>query len=372
MHRNSVFMIAILTVVLALPGCGRNAAPPVEDPFPERMELTITDSIGIEMGDSVYVFGAIIDVCHGPAGEILVLDQMICAVRVYDSEGDYITQIGRSGDGPGELRLPLSIACLEDGRIFVNDPMKNSFISYDSSYSYLENITDWSNGPPMDPAGLDGSNYSGMRIGFEVNDTNFEIIRLLGRFSDSTEPDIVYLEDRVTASPEDFSGMLSAMIFAFVHTGDDEGRFFYSPMSSEIYEVFAFDADGGDLFHISQDVPRTEKTPIEIEDEKIYIESWVTRMGASGVVIDWQPDPYRYMIKMLGVDSHDRLWVQRGTDLAPLFDVYDMHGEHLFSAQLPVESRSWKFHIDRYGILAWEEDPVSGFQKLYMIDTPDM
>lgn len=372
MRYNSVFLIAAQTVVLCLSGCGQDAAQTVEDPFPDRIELTVADSIGIEMGDSVYVFGSIIDVCHGPAGEILVLDQIICAVRVYDSEGNYVTQIGRSGDGPGELRLPLSIACLEDGRIFVNDPMKNSLISYDSSYAYIENITDWSNGPPMDPAGLDGSSYSGMRIGFEVNDTNFEIIRLLGSFSDSTEPDIVYLEDRTAASPGDFSGMLSAMLFAFAHTGDDTGRFFYSPISSEVYEVFAFDADGGSLFHIIQDIPGAEKTLSEIEDEKIYINSWVTRMGTSGVVIDWQPDPYRYMIKMLGVDSNDRLWVQRGTELAPLFDVYDMLGEHLFSAQLPIESRSWKFHIDRYGILAWEEDPVSGFQKLYMIDTPDI
>ncbi len=158
----------------------------------------------------------------------------------------------------------------------------------------------------MDPSGLDGSSYSGMRLGFEAGDTGFEIIRQLGRFSNSTEPDVVYLEDRVMTTPADFTGMVSAMLFAFIHTGDSRGRFFYSPLSSEMYEVFAFDAAGNELFQIHQDIPRVEKTDSEIEDEKIFINSWVSRMGASGVVINWQPDLYRYMIKSLGVDGQDR------------------------------------------------------------------
>jgi hypothetical protein len=56
-----------------------------------------------------------------------------------------------------------------------------------------------------------------------------------------------------------------------------------------------------------------------------------------------------------------------------VFDVYDMaSGEHLFSAVLPRESASWKFYIDGYGMLAWEEDPPSGYQKLYIIDLPEI
>ena len=81
-------------------------------------------------------------------------------------------------------------------------------------------------------------------------------------------------------------------------------------------------------------------------------------------------DPYRTFIRALGVDDSEHLWVVRGTELEPVFDVYDMSGAHLFTARLPVESGSWKFHIDRFGILGWEEDPEEGFQKLYVIDFP--
>jgi len=108
-----------------------------------------------------------------------------------------------------------------------------------------------------------------------------------------------------------------------------------------------------------------------MEDEILYIESWANRIGMQGVVIEWEPDPYRTFIKAIGIDGDERLWVARGTELEPVFDVYDMSGSHLSSAQLPIESSSWKFHIDSFGILGWEEDPPEGFQKLYVIDFPE-
>lgn len=372
MKLTMISCITALSIIIAIQGCG-GGSEIAEEPFPERIELNISDSIGIETGDSSYIFGSIIDVCHGPSGEILVLDQILCAVRAYDSEGNFISLIGGMGDGPGELRMPLCITCLADDRIFVNDPMKNSFITYDTTYTYIENITDWSNGPPMDPCGLDGSNYTGIQLGFdfESDDGQPVMIRTLGRFSNSIEPDIIYYEDRVTLDLTDFTSIFSNMLFAFALTGDDQGHFFYSPMSSEKYEIHAFDSSGNEIFLISQNIPMAEKTRSEMDEEKIYMESWATRIGTQGVIIDWQSDLYRTMIKSLGVDNLGQLWVQRGTELAPVFDVYDMTGQHLFSAQLPRESSSWKFHIDRYGILGWEEDPESGFQKLYMIAYPE-
>lgn len=78
------------------------------------------------------------------------------------------------------------------------------------------------------------------------------------------------------------------------------------------------------------------------------------------------------MITGLGVDALERLWVQRGTESAPVFDIFDMNGEHLLSAKFPREGHSWKFHIDNHGILAWEEDPESGIQKIYLLELPEM
>jgi hypothetical protein len=373
MMERGILRWAVLAAAISLAAACGGPSGVTEDPFPDRTELAIRDSIGVEMGDSVYVFGSIMDACRGPSGEILVVDQINCCVRVYDDYGRYVTQIGRSGEGPGEFYLPFSIACLDDGRIFVDDPMANSIVTFDSAYTYLENITDWSNGPPMDPTGLDGGSYAGMKLSFNPTDSGFEIVRTLGRFSDSIEPDLIYVEDPIVVEPTDFTAMINSMLYAFVHTGDHEGRFAYAPVSGSLYQVRMFDPEGNELFTITQAIPPVEKPASEIEDEKAYMESWMTRMGAQGVIIEWEPDPFRDMVGALGIDGEDRLWVMRGTELEPVFDVYGTDtGEHLFSAVLPRESASWKFYIDGYGMLAWEEDPPSGYQRLYIIDLPEI
>ena len=139
-------------------------------------------------------------------------------------------------------------------------------------------------------------------------------------------------------------------------------------MSTDVYEVSGFLSDGTELLHISIDLPPVLQTQQEMDEEKAYMESWVSRMG--GIPIEWEPEPCRWMITGLGVDSRDRLWVQRGTEPAQVFDIFDMNGEHLLSAQFPREGSSWKFHIDHHGVLAWEEDPASGVQKIYMLELP--
>jgi len=331
------FTCAICAVLITLvSGCGEEPESSISY-LPEEMEtLSVSYTIGVETGDSTETFGALTDVCHNTGGDILVLDQTICGVKVFSSEGEYIRQVGRSGSGPGEILMPLYITGLYDGRLFVHDPMSNAFVSYDSAFNYIENISLWDNGPPIEGCAIAESSYAGIVLGFDMERDQPMIIRTIGQYSDSREPDILYFQDEVPFDFSDFTNILSSMIFSFSLAADSQGRFFYSPMSSETYEVFAFAADGSELFHITKDIPQVEKTPEEMEDEILYIESWANRIGMQGVVIEWEPDPYRTFIKAIGIDGDERLWVARGTELEPVFDVYDMSGSHLSSAQLPT------------------------------------
>ena len=45
--------------------------------------LYFADSIGIEMGDSNYVFGSIRDFDYAPDGRILILDNIQCCIIIY-------------------------------------------------------------------------------------------------------------------------------------------------------------------------------------------------------------------------------------------------------------------------------------------------
>ena len=57
---------------------------------------------------------------------------------------------------------------------------------------------------------------------------------------------------------------------------------------------------------------------------------------------------------MLGMDSYNNLWIQRGDELTPTFDVYDMSENHVYSAVLPDREDAvyWRFEISDHGILA--------------------
>ncbi len=370
--KTGILRITIIPLTVAMiSSCGQETSEWTE-PWPDRIELLIADSIGVETGDSNYVFGAVGDVCFGAGGEILVLDQAGGHARAFSGDGEFITRIGGPGSGPGELSLPLSLACLDDGRIFILDPMYNSYEIYDGSdFSFIEQISLWGNNPPMDPWGLDANAYLGLKFEMDQTEAVLTGVSTLGRFRMGEEnPEYSYNVDEFPVDLSDFGGLVKNMLCSMVFTGDRRGRVFFSVMSTDNYEVSGFLSDGTELLCISIDIHPVPRTQREMDEEKAYMESWVSRLG--GIPIEWESDPFRLMITGLGVDVLDRLWVQRGTETAPVFDIFDMNGEHLLSAKFPREGHSWKFHIDHHGILAWEEDPESGTQKIYLLELPDM
>lgn len=62
-------------------------------------------------------FGSVGSVQSGAGGEVLVLDSQLAQVQVYDARGRWLRTIGRSGEGPGEVRNPADCFFLPDGRL---------------------------------------------------------------------------------------------------------------------------------------------------------------------------------------------------------------------------------------------------------------
>lgn len=79
--------------------------------------------IGQLDGPDEYTFGSIVAMTTGPDGTLYVLDQQVPALRTYAADGTYLGDLGREGEGPGELKQPDSgLAALDDGRVLVRDP----------------------------------------------------------------------------------------------------------------------------------------------------------------------------------------------------------------------------------------------------------
>jgi hypothetical protein len=79
-------------------------------------------TIGADVGDPDYEFGRVTSVEVDPEGRIYVFDGMASEIRVFDSAGTHIRNIGGRGEGPGEFSAGAAGAFLtREGTILVPD-----------------------------------------------------------------------------------------------------------------------------------------------------------------------------------------------------------------------------------------------------------
>jgi len=79
--------------------------------------------IGRFDGPDEYTFGQVAALATGHDGMLYVLDQQVPALRAYAPDGTYLRDLGRGGEGPGELKqVDAGLAVLDDGRVLVRDP----------------------------------------------------------------------------------------------------------------------------------------------------------------------------------------------------------------------------------------------------------
>ncbi len=365
---------AILAASFLALSCG--GAAPVEAPAEEggRVPLVIVDSIGVELGDSNYVIGSIDALEHGPDGDIYLLDRGRACVRVFDREGGFRRRISSEGSGPGELTNPLAMAVLGDGRVAVCDPWRGGIHTFRADGEWEGLAMEFTNNPPMMMQGADSSAFVARKLTVEPDDGEITVSAIVGRYEldRGTEPVAVYYGDEFPFDPNDVTSIVNTLNYSLCTHVDREGTVYAAPYSTEEYRVMILSAEGEELLSFSREMPRAEKTEEEVLEEKEWMEAYLSSMGASGVRLEYDPEPYRWMISDIGVDGMERIWVRRGTEREPVFDVYDMSGEPLFTAELPgagPDADFWEFVIDEHGMMAWSTNPEY-YYKVWLLEVP--
>jgi hypothetical protein len=372
------FLLSLITAVALAAACGESspegAGPGTAAQAEERVPVAIVDSIGVELGDSNYVFGSIAAIAFGPDGNIYVLDRGTCNVRVYSPEGEHIRTISRQGSGPGEMTSPFAMAVLGDGRITVCAPFQGGMQSFFPDGSWEGLTAEFTNNPPMGMVGADSNAYVALRLQVDFVDDALTTSYHVGRYVEASEPSIIYYENEFPFDPEDLTSLLMNTFYNRVYTADREGNVYMAPYSTEEYSVQMMDREGNVLLELVRDMPMVEKSPEEILEEKTWMEAWLQSLGAGGVVIDFEPETYRWQISALGYDSQGRIWVRRGTELTPVFDVFDgASGELLFTAEVEgagSDAQFWEFSISDQGMIAYSQNPEL-YQKVYIMELPE-
>lgn len=359
-------VLALMTVL----GCGGPGDAPEGV---SSLSLVLEDSIGIELGDSSYVFGAITGLEFIPGGGFAVLDRASCNVKLYDPDGVYQSTIGRRGSGPGEIVQPYGLLVWTNGDLGVIDPFQGGLLRFSPRGEYLGLEMEVTHNVPVDPRMVGDTGYVARRTAF-FNDGGQDYMEsFLGYFPMTWEPSLKYLSRSVPLDPNTMGDFfLHDFLYSSWAVDPGAGVIYAAPFQEGAYRILAFPLEGGDPREITLEVEPVPKTPEEIELEAAYVAAFLTAAegGDPQYNVDCEPWPFRIPVAGMEVDDRGNLWVLRGDMDGTVFDLWSPDGRLMHRATLQgFTGGDLRFRIRDRRMLLYRENPVD-FQKIYFITIP--
>ena len=371
------YLILIVISLLVLSGCGgdgQETAVVQEIPTLPVDTLSLMNEIGVELGDSTNTFGSIVSALIYQKDRILVLDQVANCVKIYDSNGNYLQQLSRQGNGPGELVMPWDMFIMPDGRLMILDMGKRGFVVFDDSLRFIEEFGLWTQNPPMQGTAVSDSQFVAYKTDTDMHDNNLVMHRRIALYTCGEEEwDYIFWQDSIEASMNEIIENPSMFILSILDPlsigGNGSDGIYFSLKDGEEYRVTGWNPAGEEILSICLDIEPVNKTTDEIAAESTYVNNYISRISSGGDAgLVFEPDPFKDMVIGVDIGPDGNLWVRRGTTDMPFFDIFDTEsGVLLHHTVFPVDGWSWKTSVSPDGILAWEEDPEEGYQKLYIL-----
>lgn len=332
--------------------------------------LVITDSIGVELGDSNLVFGQIIGAQFLPGGNIAIADMMKTKISIFSPAGEFLTPVGRKGSGPGEYLMLSTFAVTEDGGLIVPDAMGGKLNFYDSGYIFTNAMTEFFPTPPIMVSPVENG-FVGLKPEFEQTEDEMHIGMGLYLWTDSSSADVEYARNMILFDLNDLAATVKTMV---CFDTDRDDNVLSAPYSTEEYIITSQSPDGVQRWQILEEFPRVKKSDEEIAEEQELLRS---RMVATGTPVEmadhFQIEEYKVFIEQLQIDNKNRLWVLSGLYDSAVYRVYDCEtGEFLFTAALRTDETHKDVTplINNYGIMGLEVDS-DNWPRVYIITPED-
>jgi len=252
-----------------------------------RSVLEFAHQIGeLEPEDENYMFDRPLSATEDHGGNIFILDSQEGCIKKFTSDGTYIMEFGRKGQGPGEYQIPMQIDC-RSSQLLVTS-LAAQFHIFDLDGQFIKKF--------------DLPRYHG--IGMKLMDSDEVVGCSLGiRHDNSKENPILKIYDTKGNIEHEF-GEPFLLATAWKSrsanwtsiTVDDDNNIFLAFNFQNRIEKYS---DNGDLLlKISRELP----FQLEYKSRK-------ENMEIQGRVVEVDRDRFSLVSRGLGVDSEGRIWV---------------------------------------------------------------
>lgn len=361
--------LILFSSVLLYSACGDNS--PADHALPagglQPDTLHAVDSIGVLMGDSNYVLGAIADFTTLPESSPAILDRIKGTVSVFDSSGLFQYSFGGFGEGPGEFQHPFCMTRLSSG-IFIVAEMMGNVTALDADGEFLAGWKIESMGVlPLECIPFDDSTFVCYCFSMKMEETGFKVNYSLKRFNALTGEVVTSYFDWL-GEPSPSTDFTPAYLVA---TGDGNGNLFVSRVENPVWMVQVY-GEGSEPVDSILAFPGRERSAASDSTmiPGVLSVRYAFSDGDNGTQMEMVNMPELHpFISALGVDSEGNIWCRRGGFPGDVWDVMSPAGEYLrevFSV-LPDSAYFIQMDVTPNGILAFDlftED----YHKLYIME----
>jgi len=297
-----------------------------EDVFQLKEEITI----GEREGREEYMFSNLSSIDIDEDENIYIFDSGQAKIKVFDKMGNFIREIGKRGQGPGEFTFPWRIMISPKQELVVSDLIKRRLIIFSLTGEYKIDVPTWKQGTLLNMM-LDSS---GNIVG-EVYLPGEKRIFALKKFNSDFEPIFT-----IDSFEREKTPLLESISPKFHYCISKRDEIIWGHSGKYIINIHSF--DGKLIKKIIKDFEL-----IKINEEE-YSEQVERKFGGRPIPPQFEQElPKSYpAFKSLTVDEKGRLFVSTFKKISEgeesYYDVFNSDGKYIAEISLRAAPRVWK------------------------------
>lgn len=307
-----------------------------EDPIykTESFEMIEELSIGEREGKEEYMFQRLRTLAVNTNEDIYVLDYRAKLIRKFDKEGQFISTIGKPGQGPGEFQAPIILFCSNQGELVVGDIHRVSYFTLDGEF-------------------LRSTIYKGGRIILQDIDRegNFYCFDIVGEKNvyelKKFDPEFNYI---VSFGTSPLPNQNNNPFFSILRFDIIQGTWIVSGYAEEGYFLEIKDTSGNLMRKIKKKHTPLEPTQEDVEEKTA---DYTPELKKKLSVPKYLP-PFRTIL----ADDKGRIYIgtyERTPDREKsFFDIFDAEGKYIF--KVPFKSIPHVIKKDKIYTIEEDED----------------